>query len=41
MTAVAEGAAIFAEFIDWSSLSYQRKSERGMIRSQQQLGLSF
>lgn len=41
MTAVAEGAAIFAESIDWSSLSYQRKSERGMIRSQQQLGLSF
>lgn len=41
MTAVAEGAAIYAESIDWNSISYQRKSERGLIKSQQQLGLSF
>lgn len=41
MTAVAEGAAIFAESIDWTSVSYQRKSERGQLQSQQQLGLSF
>lgn len=41
MTAVAEGAAIFAESIDWSSISYQRKSERGLVKSQQELGLLF
>jgi len=33
MTAVAEGAAIFAESIDWTSASRGRKSSRGSITS--------
>ena len=33
MTAVAEGAAIFAESLDWSSKSRQRKSSRGQWNS--------
>src|SRR5258706_5629833 len=33
MTAVAEGAAIFAESIDWSSHSRGRKSSRGTIKT--------
>ena len=31
MTAVAEGAAVFAESIDWSSASRGRKSSRGAV----------
>ena len=33
MTAVAEGASLFAESIDWSSEDYQMKSTRGQISS--------
>ncbi|HEY1314913.1 MAG TPA: Hsp70 family protein [Steroidobacteraceae bacterium] len=31
MTAVAEGAAVFAESIDWSTASHGRKTSRGVI----------
>lgn len=41
MTAVAEGAAIFAESIDWSTAAQERKAERALVKSQSQLGLSF
>jgi molecular chaperone DnaK len=41
MTAVAEGAAIFAESIDWTSASRGRKSARGGITAQGHLQLSF
>lgn len=41
MTAVAEGAAVFAESIDWSSQSHGRKSSRGAISSGDALDLSF
>lgn len=41
MTAVSEGAAVFAESIDWSSQSRGRKSSRGVINTGGQLGLSF
>ncbi len=41
MTAVAEGAAVFAESIDWSSQSRGRKSSRGAISSGGALDLSF
>ncbi len=41
MTAVAEGAAIFAESIDWSSQSRGRKSARGALSTGGTLGLSF
>jgi molecular chaperone DnaK len=41
MTAVAEGASIFAESIDWSSKSRSRKSTRGRISSSDALKLSF
>lgn len=41
MTAVSEGAAIFAESIDWNSENHERKNERGEIRSADELGLSF
>lgn len=41
MTAVAEGAAIFAESIDWSSQTRSRKASRGQIRSGGKLGVSF
>lgn len=34
MTAVAEGAAVFAESIDWSSANRSRKSGRGAISAQ-------
>lgn len=34
MTAVAEGAAIFAESIDWSSSSRLRKSVRGQLKGE-------
>jgi molecular chaperone DnaK len=41
MTAVAEGAALFAESIDWSSQSRSRKNTRGQISSGGGLALSF
>jgi molecular chaperone DnaK len=41
MTAVSEGAAIFAESIDWSSHSRGRKSGRGEIASQGRLKVTF
>jgi len=41
MTAVAEGAAVFAESIDWASQSRGRKSARGAISAGGVLDLSF
>ena len=41
MTAVAEGAAVFAESIDWASQSRGRKSSRGTINAGVALDLSF
>jgi molecular chaperone DnaK len=41
MTAVAEGAAVFAESIDWASQSRGRKSVRGAISAGGVLDLSF
>lgn len=41
MTAVSEGAALFAEAIDWSSQSRSRKNSRGAISADGQLNLSF
>lgn len=41
MTAVAEGAAVFAESIDWSSQSRGRKSGRGALAAGGDLDLSF
>jgi len=41
MTAVAEGASLFAESIDWSSQSRSRKNTRGQISSGGGLALSF
>lgn len=41
MTAVAEGASLFAESIDWSSQNRSRKSTRGQISSGGGLSLSF
>jgi molecular chaperone DnaK len=41
MTAVAEGAAVFAESIDWVSQSRGRKSSRGAISAGGALDLSF
>lgn len=41
MTAVAEGAAVFAESIDWASQSRGRKSSRGAISAGGPLDLSF
>ena len=41
MTAVAEGASLFAESIDWSSQSRPRKNTRGQISSGGGLALSF
>lgn len=41
MTAVAEGAAVFAESIDWASESRGRKSARGAISAGGALDLSF
>jgi molecular chaperone DnaK len=41
MTAVAEGAAIFAESVDWSSEKKTRKSSRGSIAAGGKLNLSF
>lgn len=41
MTAVAEGASLFAESIDWSSQHRSRKSTRGQISSGGNLAVSF
>lgn len=41
MTAVAEGASLFAESIDWSSQNRSRKHTRGQISSGGGLALSF
>ena len=41
MTAVAEGAAVFAESIDWDSQNRSRKSSRGQISSGGALQLTF
>jgi molecular chaperone DnaK len=41
MTAVAEGAAVFAESIDWGSQSRGRKSTRGALSTGGALALSF
>ena len=41
MTAVAEGASLFAESIDWSSESHSRKSTRGQISTGRGLALTF
>ena len=41
MTAVAEGAAVFAESIDWSSQTRGRKSARGALDAGGVLDLSF
>lgn len=41
MTAVAEGAAVFAESIDWTSQSRGRKNARGTITSEGALALSL
>jgi molecular chaperone DnaK len=41
MTAVAEGAAIFAESIDWSSQSHGRKNTRGTVESQGAVNVKF
>jgi molecular chaperone DnaK len=41
MTAVAEGAAIFAESIDWTSHSRGRKSSRGTISVGGKLAMAF
>lgn len=41
MTAVAEGAAVFAESIDWGSQSRGRKSARGAISAGGTLDLQF
>ncbi|MBQ6296828.1 MAG: Hsp70 family protein [Selenomonadaceae bacterium] len=41
MTAVSEGAAIFAESVDWTSQEHERKSTREQVQSDSELGLSF
>ncbi|MBF0319505.1 MAG: Hsp70 family protein [Nitrospirae bacterium] len=41
MTAVAEGAAIFAESIDWQSSKKNRKSSRGSVAASSKFNLSF
>jgi len=41
MTAVAEGAAVFAESIDWASQSRGRKSARGALSAGGGINLSF
>jgi molecular chaperone DnaK len=41
MTAVAEGAALFAESIDWSSQTRGRKSMRGTVTAEGSLQLTF
>lgn len=41
MTAVSEGAAMFAEAVDWNSEEHERKATRDQIKSDSALGLSF
>jgi molecular chaperone DnaK len=41
MTAVSEGASIYAETLDWSSGEHHKKSIRGEIKSEKELELSF
>lgn len=41
MTAVAEGAAVFAESIDWSSQRRGRKNSRGKLTSRGRVDLAF
>ncbi len=41
MTAVSEGAAIFAESVDWNSQEHERKATREQFKSDAELGLSF
>jgi len=41
MTAVAEGAAVFAESIDWTSTSRGRKAARGGLKAEGQVNVSF
>ncbi|MBR4153602.1 MAG: Hsp70 family protein [Selenomonadaceae bacterium] len=41
MTAVSEGAAIFAELVDWNSQEHERKATREQFKSDAELGLSF
>lgn len=41
MTAVAEGAAIFAESVDWSSQSRGRKNSRGSLSAGGRLNVTF
>lgn len=41
MTAVSEGASIFAESIDWSDEVHGRKATRQQVESAEALGLSF
>ena len=41
MTAVAEGAAVFAESIDWSSQSRSRKLAKGEVTSSGPIAVSF
>ena len=41
MTAVSEGAAIFAETIDWSSTVHNRKGSHAEAQTSDDLGLSF
>ena len=41
MTAVSEGASLFAESINWSSQNRSRKNSRGQISSGRELALSF
>ena len=41
MTAVAEGAAVFAESIDWKAKGRGRKSSQGKVRTASDLDLTF
>jgi molecular chaperone DnaK len=41
MTAVAEGAALFSESVDWTSESRGRKGAKGASRASASLGLAF
>ena len=41
MTAVSEGAAIFAETVDWTSQEHERKATREQLQSDSKLGLNF
>lgn len=41
MTAVSEGASIYAESIDWTSEEHGRKSSREQVKSDKELGLGF